>query len=553
MKSVRPLLALMAGTATLAAVVTPAIAAESRVMPDQLHANQTVTISNIPTDHQADSLKLYRIADYTAATVDGSTLTAYDMHATRDSAVLQPSSNDTDQAKPGDTASADEQLAYILEHYQSANNADDNYGLYTSLLRDSVGAYSGNNPSVAGLPSYPVTFTGTSGSVSVPAGIYVMTDTATSGVQCQASLLATGVGGATSIGDTTLGQTTCKHVTPDAPVKNVLDADDNNKPKNLAHVATGDTVTWQISAKAGWDDYFILQDTLPAGFSYHNLTSVTSSKTGALKAGDYAINAQGNNVRFVLRLDKSAPAPVFGTNPAVTTTNANPQGADRTVGVGETVTVTFTTTVTDPSTTVIDGNGNINHVTRLWNRNDSSKCVASVLNTGVSAYPECSDIPGNNATVKTHEITLKKTDMTGNVLNGAHFTLTRNGKGVEVKNGYVSGYGTASDLTVNNTLNIKGLDTGDYVLKETTAPAGYTGVGLPTVTFTMNDDGTITEKSGDLFELVSANKNTVTVKNAKNLTQLPMTGMGGVIVAVSAAGIFILLGLAIETRVRKHA
>lgn len=556
---------LLAAGLLVAAGASPAMAAESRVATDQLTANQTVTISDIPEGHQAGTLTLYRIADYTAASVDGTELKSYDVHATATSNIsgLKPSLNDKDPSKPDSSASADEQLAYVLQHYKSANNKADNYGLYSELLRDSVGSITG----IGDMPSYPVTFAGTTASVQVPAGVYVMTDTAESGVQCQASLFATGVGGATTIGDTVLNQTVCKHVIPDAPVIKVLDED--GSAQSLTHISTGDIVSWQVSAKAGWEPYVLLHTMIPNGFEYVATTNVTFSESGAMDKSKFETNTDDfrseqtdKGREFVVQLRPHADTHYYRSG-------YGSEKKDVFVKPSETVTVTFTTRVTDKNRVVIDGDGNTASVERFWiqNENQYGEGTAQYKDTCLYAtnargeqsgvlptaplYAKCGVIAGNTATVKTHEITLKKTDMAGKSLNGARFVLSRVGRGLMVDDSkYVSGYGTPADLTVDGSLTLKGLDTGDYVLTETTAPAGYNTTALPSVTFTMNEDGTITEKSGDLFELVSADNNTVTVKNAKNLTQLPLTGAGGVILASVVALMLIAAGVAIEARRR---
>lgn len=561
---------LLAAGLLAAAGATPAMAAESRVATDQLTANQTVTISDIPAGHQAGALTLYRIADYTAASVDGTTLVSYDVHATGDgTAFLKPSPKDP--SKPSSSASADEQLAYIFEHYKSANNKADNYGLYSSLLRDSVGMYSGLNfGNGHGLPKYPVTFSGTSASIEVPAGVYVMLDTALdSGVMCQASLFATGVGGATTIGDTTLGQTVCKHVVPDAPVKKVIDVDDGNTAKDVAHVSTGDVVTWQISAKAGWDQALLVYDALPSGFEFVRTTKIHTDTKGDWKSEWFSDDKnqyhKNTNSAVSLAVDNGrlwqvdlrtidSQGNLYGDNQMGSSdwkaTADRASDTNLIVNPDETVTITFETRVSDASKVTIDGEGNVNQVERYYNQHEISNCNTVASTTVNDFHTNCGVIAGTSATVKTHQVTLKKTDMSNKALNGAHFTLTRNGEGVEVSNGYVSGYGTATDLNVDGSLTLKGLDTGDYVLTETTAPTGYNTTALPSVTFTMNEDGIITEKSGDLFELVSADNNTVTVKNAKNLTQLPLTGAGGVMLATVVALMLVAAGVVIEARRR---
>ncbi len=88
------------------------------------------------------------------------------------------------------------------------------------------------------------------------------------------------------------------------------------------------------------------------------------------------------------------------------------------------------------------------------------------------------------------------------------------------------------------------LAAGDYTIKEIKAPNNYSSTFLPEFTVTVNNDHkgnvSVTEKDGDNYGLVTVKKKSViTVKNVKNVTQLPLTGAAGITMLVVVA---LLLG-----------
>ena len=101
---------------------------------------------------------------------------------------------------------------------------------------------------------------------------------------------------------------------------------------------------------------------------------------------------------------------------------------------------------------------------------------------------------------------------------------------------------------VSGTVEIKGLN-GEYTVKETSSPLGATALPTFTVTVTVNkENGSYTvTNTQDANKLVSeAVDNTITVKNVRNLLEMPKTGatwlaIYAVMAVLCGAGAFLLL------------
>lgn len=102
------------------------------------------------------------------------------------------------------------------------------------------------------------------------------------------------------------------------------------------------------------------------------------------------------------------------------------------------------------------------------------------------------------------------------------------------------------DAEKSDTATFKNLGDGTYVVKETTAPAGFKAdaIAMPSFEATITEDGTITFKGADLPNLTTDNTDgTVTVADIESLAQLPQTG-GVWTIASFAAAAAVLAGLA---------
>lgn len=179
---------------------------------------------------------------------------------------------------------------------------------------------------------------------------------------------------------------------------------------------------------------------------------------------------------------------------------------------------------------------------------------------------------------KPQTITFRKTDRDGNALANAQFSLVKEGDtdafvkvsettagttgsyivdpdGVEADGkSTTTGEGDAAVTTLNplvsgtnGMVTVKGLGEGTYTVTETNAPDGFIEVGLPSFTVTIGHDqngmSTIKyDEANDPFDLITITgtdgSQTVSIKNVRNITQLPLTGAAGTM-------LFMVLGLLI--------
>lgn len=107
-------------------------------------------------------------------------------------------------------------------------------------------------------------------------------------------------------------------------------------------------------------------------------------------------------------------------------------------------------------------------------------------------------------------------------------------------------------------MQLKGLAAGTYTVEETVAPNSYAQNFKVTFDVTIKNDGKVTF-SPDALKQVTPSKNdtaeaTATVKNVKNVTQLPLTGAAGTtlftVVALLVAGAGVTV--AVKSRQRTH-
>lgn len=193
-------------------------------------------------------------------------------------------------------------------------------------------------------------------------------------------------------------------------------------------------------------------------------------------------------------------------------------------------------------------------------------------------------IPGPEVRVYTYEFGILKTDMAGNAiqsskdLKGAQFVIARvNGGSAETFMAKDATSGAWSDLAAkpavdaatgvfttdaNGKIAMSGLPAGEYHVYEIKAPTGYTNIGLPDFKFTINaafsgtpESATVTytKDSGDDRISVGTSDGQATVKNAKNLTELPMTGDLGIKVFITVGVLLMAAGAAFALSARMRA
>lgn len=369
-----------------------------------------------------------------------------------------------------------------------------------------------------------------------------------------------------------LGTVTLKANEPsiNKEITKVNKADANSKTKMNARI--GDTITYTLTTTipdyTGYvDGSRVLQliDT-----AAHGLKDVTVTK---VKVGDTELNedADADNNGYVLKQDKNQIDPLDNCNKAdatVTTVDlAHYVNTNDNIASGATVTVTLTAVV--DSNAVIAGVGNPNTVELAYSRTPSG---------------EKHQVPGPTVRVYTYDFSIYKTNMAGDTaLSGAQFAIARVDSNAETfmtqdaatkawKNLTTAKPAADADEGVFTTsadgkIAMSGLPAGEYHVYEIKAPDGYTSIGLPDFKFTITptfDTAGTTVTSVAYEKTTNTDGNRVSfgtgetasmaqIKNAKNLTELPMTGDLGIKVFVTVGVLLMAAGAAFALSARMRA
>lgn len=369
-----------------------------------------------------------------------------------------------------------------------------------------------------------------------------------------------------------LGTVTLKANEPsiNKEITKVNKADADFKTKMNARI--GDTITYTLTTTipdyTGYvDDSRVLQliDT-----AAHGLKDVTVTK---VKVGDTELNedADADNNGYVLKQDKNQIDPLDNCNKAdatVTTVDlAHYVNTNDNIASGATVTVTLTAVV--DSDAVIAGVGNPNTVELAYSRTPSG---------------EKHQVPGPTVRVYTYDFSIYKTNMAGDTaLSGAQFAIARVDSNAETfmtqdaatkawKNLTTAKPAADADEGVFTTsadgkIAMSGLPAGEYHVYEIKAPDGYTSIGLPDFKFTITptfDTAGTTVTSVAYEKTTNTDGNRVSfgtgetasmaqIKNAKNLTELPMTGDLGIKVFVTVGVLLMAAGAAFALSARMRA
>lgn len=194
-------------------------------------------------------------------------------------------------------------------------------------------------------------------------------------------------------------------------------------------------------------------------------------------------------------------------------------------------------------------------------------------------------VPGPEVPVYAYEFGVLKTDKAGTTkLSGAKFTIKAVSGTSNHDGKYLGSYGdsgwsyfdsepkttdTAGVFTTDKDgkINVSGLDAGTYEVHEIAPPDGYTAISLPKFQFTITPtvDGkdagykTITAvalslvNGADERASLSQDGKTLNVWNAKNITELPMTGGAGLVMIVAVGALFIAASGIFALRARRKA
>ncbi|MEE0376940.1 MAG: SpaA isopeptide-forming pilin-related protein [Collinsella sp.] len=189
-------------------------------------------------------------------------------------------------------------------------------------------------------------------------------------------------------------------------------------------------------------------------------------------------------------------------------------------------------------------------------------------------------IPGDEVNVYSYKFNIEKTakDMTTK-LPGAKFTIKSGDSYLRCVNGAwktmeanpdkstgtpETGVFTTDDKGV---IEFNGLDAGTYEIEEIVPPDDYTAVSLPKFNFTVSDTVNANDPEGqktitavscakdpkNTDSRVSVESSTIKIWNAKNLTELPMTGDLGIKVFVTVGVLLMAAGAAFALSARMRA
>lgn len=379
----------------------------------------------------------------------------------------------------------------------------------------------------------------------------------------------------TSIAGTDIdGTVTVKNVIPTIS-KHLANADGtyNNEPS----FSVGDTVYYTLETTVPYytgystNRVFKIKDTASSAIS----SVVDGTATGvkverlmvedvALKAGtDYSVSyapttdtdeKYTNGVDTVIDLGKYV-------NQSEGATKLN-EGAKVTVLVSATLDVDAK--LSDP--TDIKGNPNKDSLTWSHNPNNTS---------------DEQTIPGNEVNVYSYKFNIEKTakDMTTKLL-GAKFTIKAGNSYLGYENGAwkiltttptkdTQGGAEAGVFTTDTegVINFDGLDAGTYEIEEIVPPNDYTAVSLPKFNFTVSATVNANDPEGqktitavscakdakNTDSRVSVDSSTIKIWNAKNLTELPMTGDLGIKVFITVGVLLMAAGAAFALSARMRA
>lgn len=329
---------------------------------------------------------------------------------------------------------------------------------------------------------------------------------------------------------------------------------------------------------------FKLIDTASKGLSVdeNSVKSVTLKKSGKAdvklnKGTDYTVRSDQYNVAETEASYKAeykdGTVTTIDLEKYVNMADGSKSQTDGKILEGYTVVVEFEATVNKDA--VIASAGNPNSVELEYSRTPDN---------------ESTKIPGPEVRVYTYDFGILKTDMAGNPINssealkGAQFVIacvnaaTKDKTFLKRENGAwskLSADTPAKDGTEatgvfttgsDGKIEMSGLPEGTYYVEEIKAATGYTNIGLPNFEFKISadldtDGKTVvnlkyektTNTDGNRIAFDNNAPSQATVKNAKNLTELPMTGDLGIKVFVTVGVLLMAAGAAFALSARMRA
>lgn len=366
-------------------------------------------------------------------------------------------------------------------------------------------------------------------------------------------------------------------------VKNVI-------PTISKHLANADgTCNKEPSFSVGDTVYYTLETTVPyyTGYSTMRVFKIKDTASSAISS---VVDGTATGVK-VERLMVGDVALKAGTDysvsyaPTTDTDEKYTNGVDTVIDLGKyvnrsegatklnegakvTVLVSATLDVDAKLSDPTDIKGNPNKDSLTWSHNPNNTSDEQT-------------IPGNEVNVYSYKFNIEKTakDM-ATKLSDAKFTIKAGNSYLGYENGAwkiltttptkdTQGGAEAGVFTTDTegVINFDGLDAGTYEIEEIVPPNDYTAVSLPKFNFTVSATVNANDPEGqktitavscakdakNTDSRVSVDSSTIKIWNAKNLTELPMTGDLGIKVFVTVGVLLMAAGAAFALSARMRA
>lgn len=317
----------------------------------------------------------------------------------------------------------------------------------------------------------------------------------------------------------------------------------------------GDTSDWQDSADYDVNDKvpFQLKATLPSNYADYKtyyLAFHDVEETGlSFNANSVKVAVDGTAVdasKYTVKTDGLTDSCTF----EVVFTDL--KTAVAAAKAGSVITVDYTSTLTEQA---VRGNqGNVNQARLQFSNNPNSEQGDESTPTG--------ETPWDNVIVFTYKVVVNKVNENKKALKGAAFKLEKklNGGTTTPVKEFTAGEDTS--------FTFSGLDDGDYILTETTTPAGYNTI--KPITFTVTAKHNIEWATGERVDVLTelngnaasgeitftadktAGSLTTNVVNVRG-SSLPATGgMGTVLLYVAGIAVFVLAGATLVMALRRR-
>ena len=304
----------------------------------------------------------------------------------------------------------------------------------------------------------------------------------------------------------------------------------------------GDEVPFQLKATlpsnyADYKTYYLaFHDVQDTGLSFNDKSVKVAVDGTPVDAGKYTLKTTG--------LADGCTFEIVFTDLKTAVTAAK---------AGSEITVEYTSKLTEGA--ILGSKGNANRAELQFSNNPNSEQGGENTPTGTT--------PWDNVIVFTYKVVVNKVDEDKKPLQGAAFQLDK-----KFKDGSTKPVKRVS-VSEGTSFTFSGLDDGDYVLTETTTPAGYNTIKPITFTVTAEHktEWTAEDQRTDVLTSLSGNAASGEIaftadKNAGSLTtdvvnhkgsSLPSTGgMGTTILYAAGAAIVLVAAFGIAFAVRRR-